>query len=275
MLGDHPFRLGPWHVDPVAFEARRGAETVRLEPKAVAVLVHLGEHAGRVVSRDALMGAVWPDVVVTEASLTRCVSRLRHALGDDARAPRLIETIPKAGYRLLVAPRPDPADATLPEAVGVETAEPSGSSVDSTEADRAAGRPTGTARRWGVAAVVALVVVVGAAVWASRPPPALQVTYRVDLAGEAQDVTVTVTGAEGGAVRHRPGAFPFAVTVAPGESAGPFRLRVEGRSTGADLRLSVVARRGGDEVARHETTGAVERGDARPFALYALLTLDD
>src|SRR5438270_13793337 len=48
------------------------------------------------------MAALWPGVIVGEDSLARTVSKLRQALGDDAKAPRYIETIAKRGYRLLV-----------------------------------------------------------------------------------------------------------------------------------------------------------------------------
>ena len=77
--------------------------SVRLEPKVMEVLRSLSRQAGRVVSRDELMDAVWPDVVVTEHTLSRCVYQLRHQLGKIAGEPdeALIETLPKRGYRLL------------------------------------------------------------------------------------------------------------------------------------------------------------------------------
>ena len=77
--------------------------TVRLEPKVMEVLRSLSRHAGRVVSRDELMDTVWPDVVVTEHTLSRCVYQLRSQLGKIAGEPdeAVIETLPKRGYRLL------------------------------------------------------------------------------------------------------------------------------------------------------------------------------
>ncbi|NNF58729.1 MAG: hypothetical protein HKN04_10865, partial [Rhodothermaceae bacterium] len=75
--------------------------TVHVQPKPMDVLVHLAAHAGQTVSRDELMEAVWPDVYVTEHALNRCVSQLRKLFGDDPRDPQVIETIPKAGYRLI------------------------------------------------------------------------------------------------------------------------------------------------------------------------------
>jgi tetratricopeptide (TPR) repeat protein len=64
------------------------------------VLVCLAERAGEVVSRDTLNQQVWGNVVVTDQAVTNCISELRHHLGDDRSAHRVIETIPKRGYRL-------------------------------------------------------------------------------------------------------------------------------------------------------------------------------
>lgn len=66
------------------------------------VLVCLAEHAGEVLEKEKLLSAVWPDTFVSEDGLKRCISELRRVLEDDAREPRMIETIPKRGYRLLV-----------------------------------------------------------------------------------------------------------------------------------------------------------------------------
>src|SRR5688572_3291261 len=65
------------------------------------VLMLLAEHADRVVSREELLHAVWPGVVVGDEALTQSVIKLRRALGDDSRSPSYIETIPKRGYRLI------------------------------------------------------------------------------------------------------------------------------------------------------------------------------
>lgn len=65
------------------------------------VLVCLAESAGNVVSKEQLIKAVWAETFVGDDVLTRCISELRKAFDDDAKAPRIIETIPKRGYRLL------------------------------------------------------------------------------------------------------------------------------------------------------------------------------
>ncbi|MEO8717890.1 MAG: tetratricopeptide repeat protein [Burkholderiales bacterium] len=93
--------IGEWWVDATANELGRGGETVRLEPKAMEVLMVLAGRAGQAFARDALLAAVWPDVVVGDEALTQSIIKLRRALGDDPRAPTYIETISKRGYRLI------------------------------------------------------------------------------------------------------------------------------------------------------------------------------
>ena len=93
-------------VDPLEGTVAGTGGTVRLEPKVMAVLGVLTKHPGRVVSRDELLETVWPDVVVTEHTLSRCIYQLRNELGKiggDAGQARYnpIETLPKRGYRLL------------------------------------------------------------------------------------------------------------------------------------------------------------------------------
>ncbi|HEV8500466.1 MAG TPA: winged helix-turn-helix domain-containing protein [Casimicrobiaceae bacterium] len=96
-------RIGGWSVEPGLNQISSAAGTVRLEPKAMSVLVQLAERAGEVVSREALLAAAWPGVVVGDDSLTQVVIKLRKALGDVAQKPAYIQTISKRGYRL-VAP---------------------------------------------------------------------------------------------------------------------------------------------------------------------------
>ena len=99
MVGD--FRIGEWLVTPSLNQISRNGTSARVEPKAMRVLVYLAEHPG-VVSKDQLISAVWPDVFVSDDVLPGCISALRKTLCDDARRPKVIETIHKGGYRLLV-----------------------------------------------------------------------------------------------------------------------------------------------------------------------------
>lgn len=70
------------------------------------VLVCLVEKAGQVVSREELEEQVWPGTIVTEDAVTNAIAKLRRAFGENARNARLIETIPKVGYRLTVSAEP-------------------------------------------------------------------------------------------------------------------------------------------------------------------------
>lgn len=99
--GESPLRVGDWQVDGRANEIWRGADKVRLEPKAMQVLCFLAGRPGTVVSREELEAAAWPRMVVTSDAVTGAIIKLRKALGDDARHPRYIETVSKSGYRLI------------------------------------------------------------------------------------------------------------------------------------------------------------------------------
>jgi DNA-binding winged helix-turn-helix (wHTH) protein/TolB-like protein/cytochrome c-type biogenesis protein CcmH/NrfG len=96
-------QVGPWRVVPALNQISRGAECVRLEPKAIELLVFMAQRQGEVVSRDELLSALWPGVIVGDNALTQVVTKLRRALGDTAREPIYIEAIAKRGYRLIAA----------------------------------------------------------------------------------------------------------------------------------------------------------------------------
>lgn len=78
--------------------------TVQIEPRLCKVLAALCLANPKTISRADLLEQVWPDVVVTEISLTRAISDLRKIFDDSTQAPAVIETVRKVGYRLMVAP---------------------------------------------------------------------------------------------------------------------------------------------------------------------------
>ncbi|MBY0276467.1 AAA family ATPase [Candidatus Binatia bacterium] len=80
----------------------RDGRPVQLRPKTWAVLLYLAERPGLLVSRDQLLEALWPGVAVTPETVSKSISELRVALGDDDRPARYIETANRRGYRLLV-----------------------------------------------------------------------------------------------------------------------------------------------------------------------------
>ena len=75
----------------------RDGNEITLRPKTFAVLRYLVENSGRLVSKDELFTAVWPNLAVTDDTLVQSTGELRRALADDG--PRLIKTIPRRGYR--------------------------------------------------------------------------------------------------------------------------------------------------------------------------------
>ena len=110
---DRRFRLGNWQVRPASGEIADGQTVVRIEPKAMDVLVYLAAHEGQVVSREELERNVWHGALVGYDAVTGTIIKLRKALDDDARHPRYIATIPKRGYRLLPG-AVQPPDPELP-----------------------------------------------------------------------------------------------------------------------------------------------------------------
>lgn len=97
----HGFRLGEWEVYPQLNRLVSNEGIHSLEGKVMAVLVELAKNPGQVISKAALLDAVWSNQVVAEGVLTRAIHELRHALGDPAHEPLFIENVPRRGYRLL------------------------------------------------------------------------------------------------------------------------------------------------------------------------------
>jgi transcriptional activator of cad operon len=108
-------RIGDWLVNPVSGEIARGEERVRLEARTMRLLLCLAENPGEVVSIDTLLNQVWSGVVVTPDSVYQAIAALRRLLGDDAKQPAYIVTVPRLGYRL-VAPVESQVEA-LPAAL--------------------------------------------------------------------------------------------------------------------------------------------------------------
>lgn len=88
-------RIGDHDLDLQRGTLVHDGEPVHLRAKTFALLTYLVHNAGRVIGKDELLAAVWPDVIVTEDSLTQAISELRRVLGDV-----LIRTVPRRGYML-------------------------------------------------------------------------------------------------------------------------------------------------------------------------------
>jgi len=93
--------VGEWQVDGLTGEIVRHGKWERLEPRTMAMLLLFARHPGAVLTRDEILEQIWPKLVVGEDALARALFKLRKALGDDAKSPAYIETLPKRGYRLI------------------------------------------------------------------------------------------------------------------------------------------------------------------------------
>lgn len=92
-----------YRIEPISQRLWRGDEEVRLRPKAFALLYHLVQRADQVVTKRELLDAVWSGTGVSDSVLKVCILDIRRALGDEARAGRLIETRHRRGYRLVAS----------------------------------------------------------------------------------------------------------------------------------------------------------------------------
>jgi len=97
------FTVGDWVVEPSLNRMTSRASIVHLRPRLMDLLAFLADHAGEVVAKDEVLAAVWGQPFLAESVLSRSITELRQALGDDAAVPRYIETIVKRGYRLVAS----------------------------------------------------------------------------------------------------------------------------------------------------------------------------
>ncbi len=95
------FRIEDWLVEVRLGRLSRGRQAVHLEPQVMKVLAFLASKPHEVVTKDELLDGLWNGSIGSDAALARCISRIRVAFGDNAKAQRIIETIPKIGYRLV------------------------------------------------------------------------------------------------------------------------------------------------------------------------------
>jgi TolB-like protein/Flp pilus assembly protein TadD len=101
LLSNHFYRFGEFTLDADQKVLLRQGKPLLLAPKIIGTLLTLVQNSGRIVEKEDLMARLWPDTFVEESNLTYSIVQLRKTLGDDARRPRYIETIPKRGYRFI------------------------------------------------------------------------------------------------------------------------------------------------------------------------------
>lgn len=141
-------QIGPWRAERMTGRLVGEGEVRDLEPKVMDLLFLLAGRRGEVLSREAILAALWPGVTVGEDTLSRTVFKLRRALDDDPKAPRYVETVPKRGYRLLP--------------------------------DQAAPAPARRTWLWPVAGGIAAVLAVAGLAWRLLPPSGSEITRRAD-----------------------------------------------------------------------------------------------
>jgi DNA-binding winged helix-turn-helix (wHTH) protein len=117
LQASHGFVFDAFQLDLHDERLWRGQEVIHLHPKTFAVLCCLVRQAGQLVTKDALLAAVWPETVVSESVVTVAVRELRRVLGDRMRTPRFIETVHGRGYRFIA---PVSAPVASRESVAVE-----------------------------------------------------------------------------------------------------------------------------------------------------------
>ncbi|TGY89282.1 transcriptional regulator [Marinicauda algicola] len=155
--GTPVIRIGDWLFEPRGQTLSGASGKVRLEYRAACLLALFARRADEVVTREEIEGALWPGRTLSPNSVAVVIAGLRKALGDDAKRPRYIETVPKRGYRM-------PASVV---AAGKPAA--------------AAGTRSRTVPRLGLA-LIAVLVAAAAALLATAntvrepPPPTLVVT---------------------------------------------------------------------------------------------------
>lgn len=115
------YRFNGIALDSATRELERDGQRVDVEPKVMDLLLCLIGNRDRAMDKDELQEKIWPGLIVTEASLTRCVMKARRAIGDESRPYRMIRTVHGYGYRFVAdlesaepAPQPSTGRPALP-----------------------------------------------------------------------------------------------------------------------------------------------------------------
>lgn len=108
------YEFSGFRLDPVQRILIRDGEFVALTPKGFDTLLFLVQNSGRVLEKDELMKALWPESFVEESNLSQNIFLLRKLLGDDRNGTCFIQTIPRRGYRFVAAVTISQAAASAP-----------------------------------------------------------------------------------------------------------------------------------------------------------------
>ena len=225
--GARLLRISDGWFDPLAGDLTVAGRTTRLRPRTAAFLAYLVLHPDRVVAKDELLQAIWPDVVVTEDSLVQCVKEIRRALGDAGHD--WIRTVPRQGYAFV-------AGATAPSAAA----------PDAATGEPHAVRPPRRWRIWMGAGAVLVVAIATAlavhALYVPSPPPAAPLSVvvlpLVNQGGDParEDAADEMTEQLADALSRMPGAL----VIAPSTAFTYKGKSIDVRRVGSDLAVRYV-----------------------------------
>lgn len=158
------FQFGDFTLDLRRGSLSRGGVDIALRPKSFELLVLLVHQSDQLLTKQSLMDALWPDVVVTDDSLTRCVSDVRAALGKEGAG--MVQTVPRRGYRFVAQVSVGSDESVTQQVVSALSPLPatSASSAPSTEPAAPPARRRHSPTLWAVA-VVCLLLAAGLLGW--------------------------------------------------------------------------------------------------------------
>ena len=173
---DDVYAFGPFRLCAATRTLTREGEPVPLTSKAFDTLLVLVRNHDRVVEKEELVKLVWPDVFVSDDSLTHSVSVLRRALGDDSGQPLYIVTIPRRGYRFTSPVHVEHAASSEHEPTASAKTEVADSASDAAVEHVRAGEPIAShGRQWWVASLLIIVAAALAIDWRLREAPSTSV----------------------------------------------------------------------------------------------------
>jgi adenylate cyclase len=175
------FQFEGFTLDMMRRLLRAGDQDLELRAKSFDVLLYLVENAGRLVTKEEIIEAVWQDVIATDESLTRCISDVRQAVGDTDQ--KMIKTVRRRGY-LFASPvaRRFPGALAVASSVAEERAVPAGGSEGKSTAEAFVSRRA--FRPWHAAAggALAMIAAIAAILVFLRPPTGLTLPDRPSIA---------------------------------------------------------------------------------------------
>lgn len=116
------YRFGRCELDEARRLLVRDGRERKVQPKVLDLLLFLVRHRARVVPKEVLFRELWPDAIVTEASLTRLVKEARRVIGDDGRRQSLIRTANRRGYRFVADVQASNGESQTEEERAIELA---------------------------------------------------------------------------------------------------------------------------------------------------------